>query len=108
MDTIDKRLLDEIKTRLLKVYNPKAIYLFGSFAWGIPNKNSDLDIAVIVDQSNEKPYKRVQKGLLELWDMKQAIDLLVYTSKEFDLRADHPSTLQYKIGKNGIKIYEAA
>mgnify|MGYP003394838547 CR=1 FL=1 len=108
MDTIDKQILEEIKTRLLKIYNPKIIYLFGSFAWGVPNKNSDFDIAVIVDQSNEKPYKRVQRGLIGLWDMKQAIDLLVYTSKEFDLRADHPATLQHNIGKNGIKIYEAA
>lgn len=100
--------LEEVKNRLLKVYNPEAIYLFGSFAWGTPGENSDLDIAVILDQSIDKPYKRVQQGLTELWNIKQAIDLLIYTSVEFYDRATHPSTLQHKILKNGIKIYEAA
>jgi predicted nucleotidyltransferase len=98
----------EIIKRLQSLYHPRSMYLFGSYAWGNPGEHSDLDIAVIVDHSDEKPYKRVHKGIAELWDIHRAIDLLVYTTEEFQTSAEHPSTLQHKIEHQGIKMYEAA
>jgi len=105
---IKETILEEIKSRLSNLYHPKIIYIFGSFAWGTPNASSDLDIAVIIEASDEKPYKRIQRGVGVLWDINQSIDLLVYTKNEFYSRALHPSTLQHKIENKGIKIYEAA
>jgi predicted nucleotidyltransferase len=108
MNIAEKNILEEIISRLRILYHPKTIYLFGSYAWGNPHKESDFDIAVIIGSSDEKPYKRIQRGIKELWDIKKSIDLLVYTEKEFHLRAVHPSTLQHRIEEKGIKIYEAA
>ena len=108
MTLSEKNLLEDIKSRLKIIYDPKQIYLFGSYAWGHPNEKSDIDIAVIVEQSVEKSYKRVHVGLKELWSIKKPIDLLVYTVNEFQVKKDHPSTLQYKIVSKGIKLYEAA
>lgn len=33
---VNKKLLEEVKNRLVETYNPIAIYLFGSYAWGKP------------------------------------------------------------------------
>lgn len=33
----------------LKKLNPEKIILFGSFAYGKPDKNSDLDLLIIMD-----------------------------------------------------------
>ncbi len=107
MSLIDKDILYEIAERLKKVYHPKRIYLFGSYAWGAPTKESDMDIAVIIEQSNEKSYKRVQAGLRELWSIPKPIDLLVYTEEEFNEKSSHPSTLQYQIKNKGKNLYEA-
>ena len=105
---MDSQIIEEIKGRLVDLYHPMMIFLFGSYAWGAPEENSDLDIAVVVKQSDEKPYRRVQKGTLALWDIKVPIDLLVFTLDEFKERLQYRSTLQYLISQKGIKIYEAA
>ena len=40
--------LDIIKENVLKTVPAEAIYLFGSYAYGTPEKDSDLDIYVVV------------------------------------------------------------
>lgn len=42
--------ISEITERLVRLYNPQAIYLFGSYAWGHPDEDSDLDFLIIVDK----------------------------------------------------------
>ncbi|MFA7230192.1 MAG: nucleotidyltransferase domain-containing protein [Victivallaceae bacterium] len=108
INTVNEKVFEEIKKRLVDVYHPTLIYIFGSHAWGTPDAVSDIDIAVIVEESNESAYLRPQKGTLSLWDIKYPIDLLVFTSSEFYSKANHPSTLQNKILKQGYKLYEAA
>jgi uncharacterized protein len=103
---LDNKIIDEIRNRLVDLFKPTAIFIFGSYAWGTPGKDSDLDIAVIVGESDEKPYKSIQKGTLALWDIKIPIDLLVFTSKDFGEKSKFRSTLQYQINLKGIKIYE--
>ena len=42
--TVDKKLLKEIVEKILSVVTPVQIVLFGSYAYGVPTKDSDLDI----------------------------------------------------------------
>ncbi len=72
------------------------MYLFGSYAWGEPNDNSDLDILIIVRESKEKPYKRMKPAYVALRDLRGSMDILVYTVEEFEKSAKEPSTLFYK------------
>ncbi|MCX7725051.1 MAG: nucleotidyltransferase domain-containing protein [Thermodesulfovibrio sp.] len=104
---MQKDVINIIKERLIETYKPIAIYLFGSRAWGKPDENSDFDILIIVESSEEKPYKRILKGLHSLRGLMVAKDILVYTKDEFENLATDISTLCYKIKKEGIKLYEA-
>lgn len=108
MKNLDPDILQRIKENLIEVYNPISIFLFGSQAWGNPSPDSDLDIAVIVKQSDEAPYLRSQKGTLSLWDIALPIDIIVYTEAEYKSQLHYKSSLQYKIEREGIKLYEAA
>ncbi|MBF0336675.1 MAG: nucleotidyltransferase domain-containing protein [Nitrospirae bacterium] len=101
----DLDLIEVIKDRLVSVYDPKAIYLFGSYAWGKPTYESDIDLLVIIEMSDDKPYKRPIKGLRVLRDLKIPEDILVYTVDEFSKLSDDMSTLCYKIKHEGIKLY---
>jgi len=51
---IDNNVINEVKNRLVKAYDPLAIYLFGSHAWGAPTKDSDLALLIIVEKSEKK------------------------------------------------------
>lgn len=105
---VNKRIIEEAKNRLIKVYDPLAIYLFGSYAWGNPNPDSDLDFLVVVKESREKSYKRSISGSKSLIDLMIPKDIIVYTKKEFEERVDDVTTLCHKIEKEGRKIYAKA
>lgn len=102
---IKKELIDEVARRLVGVYSPEAIYLFGSYAWGNPDKESDLDILVVVKESSEKSYKRSNVGSWQLIDLMVPNDLLVYTEKEFKELSRDRTTLCYKVKTEGKVLY---
>ncbi|MBI5307124.1 MAG: nucleotidyltransferase domain-containing protein [Planctomycetes bacterium] len=103
---VTSEIIETVKDRLIKAYNPRAVYLFGSFAWGTPDEHSDLDLLVVIDSSDEKPYKRLLKGIDALTGLGIAKDLLVYTRTEFEELANDVSTLCHKIKQEGVKLYE--
>lgn len=100
--------LKEIISRLIKIYKPEEIYLFGSYAWGTPGKNSDIDLFIIVEKSDLDRAERIRVGLRALLDLNIPVDILVYTKDEVEEKKNHPSTLTHKILTRGVKLYEAA
>jgi uncharacterized protein len=108
MNAVDKKFVEDIKNRLIEVYQPLFIYLFGSYAWGNPDESSDLDLFIVIEKSDLSMADRIRKGLIVLSNVEKPLDLLVFTMEEFESRQKHPSTLTSKIVKDGLKIYEAA
>lgn len=97
-------LFDSIRTRLDTAYNPLSLYIFGSYAWGTPTVDSDIDLVVVVDSSDKKPYKRAIEGIRALRGLGIAKDILVYTKDEFKTISDDVSSLLYKVKHEGIKL----
>lgn len=102
---IAKKIIDTVIMRLVKTYQPIAIYLFGSYAWGTPDEDSDLDWIIVVDRSNQNVYKRPVAGYHALWGLGVPNDLFVYTKKEFEKEANDVTTLCHKVYQEGIRIY---
>jgi len=98
----------EMVRRLVEVYHPKLIYLFGSQAWGEPGQGSDIDVYVILEDSIESKTDRIRHGMYQHLDFHLPIDLLVVTEAEIADRKDHPSTLTHKIMAKGVQLYAAA
>jgi len=105
---IEKETIEEIKKRLVEVYNPIAIYIFGSYAWGCPTEDSDLDLLIVIDKSDEKTYKRPVAGYRALRGLNISKDLIVKTKKEFEQASDNITTLSYKVKNDGELIYARA
>lgn len=102
---IQKETIEEVKNRLVKVYDPVAIYLFGSYAWGSPTEDSDLDLLVVVKESDEKSYERPRVGHRALFGLCISKDLIVYTKQEFEKCSKDVTSLCYKIEKDGELLY---
>lgn len=81
--------LDQI-TQLVKEiaegYKPEKIYLFGSYANGIPNKDSDIDLFIVKETKTRKIY-RIEEVLNSL-DINEfpliGIDFIIYTPQELE------------------------
>src|SRR5690242_11922649 len=102
---IKKKVVNSVRDTLVLVYNPLKIYLFGSYAWGTPTKDSDLDMIVVVSRSNKLSYERAVKGYHALREMTISKDILVFTKKEFDEYSNDVTTLCYKAKHDGKLIY---
>jgi predicted nucleotidyltransferase len=105
---IHKETIEEVKKRLVKTYNPIVIYLFGSYAWGAPSEESDLDLLIVIEKSDERRYKRQHIGFDALWGLGIPKDLFVYTKEEFEQGLKDNMSLCFKIKKEGKVLYERA
>jgi predicted nucleotidyltransferase len=61
----------------------KSLVLFGSAARGEENENSDIDVLVIVDDTDSVPFERVEKSLLRLDKTSDKISLEVIRLVDF-------------------------
>lgn len=92
---------------MIKTYSPLAIYLFGSYAWGRPTKNSDLDLLIIIEHYTKDSYQTVVEGHKALIDLDVAKDLFVLDKKEFDEYSQDKREFFYEIKQKGKILYVA-
>lgn len=105
---ISNEVIEEVKKRLIKVYDPFKIYLFGSYAWGCPTEDSDLDFLIVIDSSEEKRHKRSKRGYEVLWGLDISKDIMVYTKEELEACLADQNSLVYKIVNQGKVLYARA
>jgi uncharacterized protein len=75
--------INEIINIIINNYNPNKIILFGSYAKGTQNADSDLDIIIIKDTHLPK-HKRSSEVRRYLIGIIFPIDIKVYTNSEFE------------------------
>jgi len=80
---ISQERINEVVERIVKNVQPEKVILFGSYAYGNPTDDSDLDILVIKEMDIPR-HERIRQVKKHLRGMKIPIDLLVYTPKEID------------------------
>jgi len=56
MNTPTEDIIAEMTQRLVREFAPEQVILFASHAWGQPDADSDMDLFVVVKESDETPY----------------------------------------------------
>jgi uncharacterized protein len=105
MKKISKSIIQEVVNRLADAYQPLTIYLFGSYAWGEPNAESDLDFLIVLNDDIHFNLALQIKGKQALKNLDISTDIVLNHKLFFTERAEHPSTLQHKIKKEGKLVY---
>ncbi len=101
---ITQQQIDEIKRRIVENVKPEKIILFGSYAYGTPTKDSDIDI-LIIKESNLPRYMRGREIRKYLRGLKVAIDLLVYTKDEIQKWANIKTAFITTVMEKGKVLY---
>ncbi|MBU4075702.1 MAG: nucleotidyltransferase domain-containing protein [Euryarchaeota archaeon] len=104
MEPITVELIQEIKNRIISGVHPEKIVLFGSYAYGTPTKDSDLDLLVIMP-SEEPMHKRVFKIRKLLRDFRIPKDIIVYTPQEVEKWKEASTAFITSIIRTGKVIY---
>ena len=105
MKAISQDLLNEVTSRLAAEFQPEQVWLFGSHAWGQPDEGSDLDLLVVVPQSEETPVRRAQRAHRCLRGVNAAMDILVKTRAEVERFRNVKASLESLILQRGRLIY---
>ena len=105
---IKKEVIEEVKKRLVRVYDPLEIYIFGSYAWGSPTEDSDLDLCIVVNEIKGKKHDMLVDGHHVLFGLKIPKDIIIYSKEEFEKYSKNVTTLLHKIKEEGELIYARA
>ena len=102
--------IDQIRKLLISKYQPQKIILFGSFAWGKPNKDSDLDLFIIKKVNKPRPAREqdVYRLLTGYYSRQNSlpVDIIVHTPKETQERVILGDPFIRQIIDHGKTIYE--
>lgn len=81
-----QKQIKTITAKIVKEYKPEKIILFGSYAWGKPHEDSDVDL-LVVKTSRKRRIDRVRDLRLKLYGNNfPPMDILVYTPGEIKKR----------------------
>jgi len=100
---VNQRIIETVREYVMLIpeeLGVKKVYLFGSFASGKAREESDIDIALVLD--NMPDFFSTQKQLMKL---RRKIDLRIepHPIKEQDFTLMNP--FAHEIQKTGIEIY---
>ncbi|MBI4824884.1 MAG: nucleotidyltransferase domain-containing protein [Nitrospirae bacterium] len=96
--------LKEAVKRIIDNFHPDKIILFGSYAYGKPTKDSDIDLMVVMD-TDMQPYERAVPIRKALRDLGMPKDIIVRTPNEFESFKDIIGTMIYTAAHKGRVIY---
>lgn len=99
-----KKEIIEIKNRIVKEFKPQKIILFGSYAYGNPKKDSDIDL-LIIKKTKLPKHKRAREVRRILRDYLIPIDIIVYTPEEVEKWKNADTSFITFIMKKGKVIY---
>jgi predicted nucleotidyltransferase len=105
MRTLDKNLLETATQRLVAEFHPEQVWLYGSHAWGNPHDDSDVDLLVVVSDSDETPIRRSQRAHRCLRGLQMPKDVLVETRQEVDRVKKLKTSLENVILSRGRRLY---
>ena len=98
-------IIDDIVNRIVATAKPKQVILFGSYAYGEPNRDSDIDIIVV--KETQLPFnKRAADIRRSLRDIIAPIDVLVYTPEEVNKWKDCNLSFLGSVTAKGKVLYE--
>jgi uncharacterized protein len=95
-----KVIIDNFINQISKEIKIDALYLFGSYANGKPDKYSDIDLAIFSE--NFKGSRFTDKKKINKYILATSIDLEVHPFNTKDFTNDNPFVQE--IVKTGIKI----
>lgn len=97
--------IEEVVQKIGSDFKPDKIILFGSYAWGSPGPDSDVDL-FIIKESEKTRIERERELHSLLVPRVLPLDILVYTPTELEEQINKKHNLFLEdIMRNGIVLY---
>ena len=95
-----------IKDKIINAVPVEKLYLFGSYANGTPNDDSDYDFYMVIPNDSMRPLDAINTAYMAMRGLRRKpVDILAGTVEIFSRRSEG-ITLERKIAREGIVLYE--
>lgn len=101
------KVISAMAERIVREFHPIRIILFGSYARGEADKDSDVDLLVVMPSVQHKRREAVAMRQA-LADFPVGKDIIVTTPEEINLRGNVVGTILRPAVRDGKAIYERA
>jgi predicted nucleotidyltransferase len=107
MDRLKENEIRAITEVIKETVDCEKIYLFGSYAYGEPHKDSDLDFYVVIPDGADRPIEIMQRIYVNLGRRKMytPVDIMAGRASRFAEMSVLP-TMERKIVREGVVLYE--
>jgi len=110
---VPHEIKEQILVQLLERLKPYRVILFGSYAGGTPEAESDIDLLVVTDdesmpanfEENMENYLKVSSALREI-KRKIPMDLIVHTKSMHEKFMQLGSMFSKEVAEKGEVLYE--
>jgi predicted nucleotidyltransferase len=102
-DRIPQAVIEEVARRIAVQFHPLKIILFGSYAYGNPKPESDIDLLVVMDT----PLREIEQArqIRQFIDPLFGLDLIVYTPQRLAQRLIWGDQFLQEITGRGKVLY---
>ena len=102
---VQMRQIRDWSRRLAKQFKPERIILFGSYAYGKPREDSDVDLLVVL--RHESIAAKTASDIRMTLPHDVSIDVIVRSPEKFRERLRMKDFFMRDIAEKGLLLYEA-
>lgn len=103
---IPQKAIDAMVQHVVQQFKPEKVILFGSYAYGAPKPESDVDLLVVMNTSLKEVEQAIQ--IRQSIRSRMALDLLVHTPEKLAQRLKLGDFFLREITQQGKVLYERA
>lgn len=97
--------LQSVTRQIVQQFHPHKVILFGSYAYGQPTADSDVDLLVLMD-TDESPL-HVAAKIAATIEHPFPLDIVVRTLAEFTSAVQRQAVFATEVATKGVTLYEA-
>ncbi|HYN84419.1 MAG TPA: nucleotidyltransferase domain-containing protein [Pyrinomonadaceae bacterium] len=90
---------------IVREFRPAYVILFGSYAYGTPTADSDVDLLVVLEFKGKPIHKAVE--ILNRVNSKIPLDLIVRTPEQVRSRIANKDSFMCEVLEKGRRLYES-
>lgn len=102
---VRKEEIQQLSDNIAREFRPECIILFGSYAYGNPTGDSDVDLLVVLPFEGKAAHKALE--ILMKVNPRIPVDLVVRTPEQVRNRIANNDWFMREVFEKGRKLYES-
>ena len=104
---VNEETIKQAADILAEKFHPYRIILFGSYARGVADEHSDVDLLVVTEAAEKKNRIKLMTEMSQTLDGRgYAKDIVVLSPDEYETDKDIPGTIARYVSQEGRLLYE--